>query len=75
MFREAEEVADLADLQHDEVPGGEHVVEIVRVDPEQDRGHSSPRRATHLMEEVAWCGADELRHSQGATKFPDNLDL
>ena len=41
MFGEAEEVADLADLQHDEVPGGEHVVEIVRVDPEQDRGHSS----------------------------------
>ena len=43
MLREAEEVADLADLQHDEVPGGEHVVEIVRVDPEQDRGHSSVR--------------------------------
>ena len=42
VLREAgEEVADLADLQHDEVPGGEHVVEIVRVDPEQDRGHSN----------------------------------
>ena len=46
MLREAEEVADLADLQHDEVPGGEHVVEIVRVDPEQDRGHSTRHPVT-----------------------------
>ena len=41
VFREAEEVAELADLQLDEVPAGEHVVEIVRVDPEQVRGHST----------------------------------
>ena len=46
VFREAEEVAELADLQLDEVPGGEHVVEIVLVDPEQDRGHSTRKQAT-----------------------------
>ena len=38
MLRAAEEVADLED---DKVPADEHVVEIVRVDLEQDRGHSS----------------------------------
>ena len=38
MLRAAEVVADLED---DKVPADEHVVEIVRVDPEQDRGHSS----------------------------------
>ena len=32
---------EVADLQHDKVPGREHLVEIVRVDLEQDRGHSS----------------------------------
>ena len=37
MLRAAEVVADLED---DKVPADEHVVEIVRVDPEQDRGHS-----------------------------------
>ena len=39
MLRAAEVVADLED---DKVPADEHVVEIVRVDLEQDRGHSSP---------------------------------
>ena len=34
-------VADLADLEDDVVPGREHVVELVRVDLEQDRGHST----------------------------------
>ena len=38
VLRAAEEVAD---LQHDKVPGREHLVEIVRVDLEQVRGHSS----------------------------------
>ena len=38
MLRAAEVVADLED---DKVPADEHVVEIVRVDPEQDRGHST----------------------------------
>ena len=38
VLRAAEVVADLED---DKVPADEHVVEIVRVDPEQDRGHSS----------------------------------
>ena len=33
-FRAAQEAADLADLGHDEVPAGEHVVELVRVDPD-----------------------------------------
>ena len=42
MLRADKEVADLADLEGDKVPGREHVVEIVRVDPEQDRGHSTP---------------------------------
>ena len=32
------EVADLADLEDEEVPGRERVVELVRVDLEQDRG-------------------------------------
>ena len=49
MLREAEEVAD---LQHDKVPGGEHVVEIVLVDPEQDRGHS-PEYISTVM--TWWC--------------------
>ena len=31
----------IADLEDDKVLGREHVVEIVRVDPEQVRGHSS----------------------------------
>ena len=39
-----EVVADLADLEDDKVLGREHVVEIVRVDLEQDRGHSSSQR-------------------------------
>ena len=30
----------IVDLEDEKVPGGEHCVEIVRVDPEQDRGHS-----------------------------------
>ena len=38
MLRAAEEVADLED---DVVPAREHVVEIVRVDLEQDRGRST----------------------------------
>ena len=38
MLRAAEVVADLDD---DKVPADEHVVEIVRVDLEQVRGHSS----------------------------------
>ena len=33
-------VADLADLEDEEVLGRERVVELVRVDLEQDRGHS-----------------------------------
>ena len=37
----AKEVADRADLEDDEVPADEHVVELVRVDLEQDRGHST----------------------------------
>ena len=37
-------VADLADLEDDKVLGREHVVEIVRVDLEQDRGHSTRMR-------------------------------
>ena len=41
VFRAAQEAADLADLEHDEVPAGEHVVELVRVDLEQVRGHST----------------------------------
>ena len=31
----------IVDLEDDKVPGREHDVEIVRVDPEQDRGHST----------------------------------
>ena len=31
----------VADLEDDKVPADEHVVEIVRVDLEQDRGHST----------------------------------
>lgn len=31
----------IADLEDDKVLADEHVVEIVRVDPEQDRGHST----------------------------------
>ena len=38
MLRAAEVVADLED---DKVPADEHVVEIVRVDLEQVRGHST----------------------------------
>ena len=34
VFRAAEEVTDLAELEHDKVPGREHVVELVRVDPD-----------------------------------------
>ena len=34
-------VGDLADLEDDKVQGREHVFEIVRVDLERDRGHSS----------------------------------
>ena len=41
MLRAAEVVADLED---DKVPADEHVVEIVRVDLEQDRGHSRGER-------------------------------
>ena len=44
----------VADLEDDVVPGREHVVELVRVDLEQDRGHSkcdptivNPCRAPH----------------------------
>ena len=36
-----EVVADLADLEDEEVLGRERVVEIVRVDLEQDRGLST----------------------------------
>ena len=36
-----EVVADLADLEDEEVLGRERVVELVRVDLEQDRGHST----------------------------------
>ena len=35
------DLADPADLKDEEVLGRERVVEIVRVDPEQDRGHSN----------------------------------
>ena len=41
MLRAAEEVAELADLEDDKVPADEHVVEIVRVGLEQDRGRST----------------------------------
>ena len=41
MLRAAKEIADLADLEDVDLPGREHVVEIVRVDLEQDRGHST----------------------------------
>ena len=34
VFRAAQEAADLGDLEHDEVPADEHVVELVRVDPD-----------------------------------------
>ena len=34
-------VADLADLEDEIVLGRKHVVELVRVDLEQDRSHSS----------------------------------
>ena len=50
VLRAAEEVAD---LQHDKVPGREHLVEIVRVDLEQDRGHSSGM--VKPSRKHAWC--------------------
>ena len=43
-----EVVADLADLEDEEVLGRERVVELVRVDLEQDRGHSTCR-CTHII--------------------------
>ena len=47
MLRAAEVVADLED---DKVPADEHVVEIVRVDLEQDRGHSTHKRGTEFLQ-------------------------
>ena len=42
MLKAAVKAAEVvADLEDDKVPADEHVVEIVRVDLEQDRGHSS----------------------------------
>ena len=41
MFRAAEDVADLADLEDDEVLLRDPAVELVRVDLEQVRGHST----------------------------------
>ena len=41
----------IVDLEDDKVPGREHDVEIVRVDPEQDRGHSTAERS------VIFCSA------------------
>ena len=42
MLKAAVKAAEVvADLEDDKVPADEHVVEIVRVDPEQDRGHST----------------------------------
>ena len=42
MLKAAVKAAEVvADLEDDKVPADEHVVEIVRVDLEQDRGHSN----------------------------------
>ena len=43
-----EVVANLADLEDEEVLRRERVVELVRVDLEQDRGHSNWSTANHL---------------------------
>ena len=51
VLRAAEEVAD---LQHDKVPGREHLVEIVRVDLEQDRGHSTAHTKTRTGNEITF---------------------
>ena len=42
-------VVDLADLEDDVVPGREHVVELVRVDLEQDRGHSNCNPSHYMI--------------------------
>ena len=53
-----EVAADLADLEDEEVLGRERVVELVRVDLEQDRGHSRTRATLYVprtvLEVLGW---------------------
>ena len=59
MLRAAEVVADLED---DKVPADEHVVEIVRVDLEQDRGHSNQQPLSPLLDplQMRFCFASQI---------------
>ena len=62
MLKAAVKAAEVvADLEDDKVPADEHVVELVRVDLEQDRGHSSGESSgaktsyKHLIFSCAHC--------------------